>query len=73
MYKPNFGASPSGKAADFDSAIRKFESFRPSNPKNLPIMTVKIQFIRGVNEPIIPEIRLTKSNNASTGTAIFSI
>ena len=34
-------------------------------------MTVKIQFIRGVNEPIIPEIRLTKSNNASTGNAIF--
>ena len=34
-------------------------------------MTVKIQFIRGINEPVIPEIRLTKSNNASTGTAIF--
>jgi hypothetical protein len=25
-----FGASPSGKAADFDSAIRRFESSRPS-------------------------------------------
>jgi hypothetical protein len=33
LYKPNFGASPSGKAADFDSAIRRFESFRPSNKK----------------------------------------
>ena len=26
------GASPSGKAADFDSAIRRFESSRPSQP-----------------------------------------
>ena len=25
-----FGVSPSGKAADFDSAIRRFESFHPS-------------------------------------------
>ncbi len=24
------GASPSGKAADFESAIRRFESFRPN-------------------------------------------
>ena len=37
LYKPNFGASPSGKAADFDSAIRRFESFRPSNTKNLSL------------------------------------
>ena len=34
-------------------------------------MTVKIQFILGIDENVIPEIRLTKSNNASTGTAIF--
>src|SRR5512146_35614 len=27
---PPFGASPSGKAPDFDSGIRRFESFRPS-------------------------------------------
>ena len=27
-----FGASPSGKAADFDSAMRRFESSRPSQP-----------------------------------------
>src|SRR5579885_461667 len=29
------GASPSGKAADFDSAIRRFESSRPSQVKAL--------------------------------------
>ena len=28
----SIGASPSGKAADFESAIRRFESFRPSFP-----------------------------------------
>jgi hypothetical protein len=28
---PGVGASPSGKAADFDSAIRRFESSRPSH------------------------------------------
>jgi hypothetical protein len=26
------GASPSGKAADFDSAMRRFDSSRPSQP-----------------------------------------
>ena len=29
---PWIGASPSGKAPDFDSGIRRFESFRPSHP-----------------------------------------
>ena len=27
---PSIGASPSGKAVDFDSTIRRFESSRPS-------------------------------------------
>jgi hypothetical protein len=30
MVRAPVGASPSGKAADFDSAIRRFESSRPS-------------------------------------------
>src|SRR3984893_4190469 len=29
---PSDGASPSGKAVDFDSTIRRFESSRPSQP-----------------------------------------
>jgi hypothetical protein len=29
-FQRSIGASPSGKAADFDSAIRRFESSRPS-------------------------------------------
>ena len=31
LVSPALGASPSGKAADFDSAIRRFESCRPSH------------------------------------------
>jgi hypothetical protein len=29
-FRDRIGASPSGKAADFDSAIPRFESWRPS-------------------------------------------
>lgn len=32
---------------------------------------MKIQFIRGIDERMIPEIKLTKFNNASNRTAIF--
>ena len=36
------GASPSGKAADFDSAMRRFESSRPSQPvSRKPICAVR--------------------------------
>ena len=31
-FQPAIGASPSGKAADFDSAIRRFDPCRPSQP-----------------------------------------
>ena len=34
-------------------------------------MTIKIQFIPGLDEPVIPEIRLTRSSNGTTGTATF--
>ena len=30
MVRPLVGASPSGKAPDFDSGIPRFESWRPS-------------------------------------------
>jgi hypothetical protein len=32
MVRPPAGASPSGKAVDFDSTIPRFESWRPSQP-----------------------------------------
>ena len=32
---------------------------------------IQIQFVRGLNETTIPEIRLTRSNSRETGTATF--
>ena len=32
---------------------------------------VNVQFIKGINETVIPEIRLTLSRTGSTGTATF--
>lgn len=34
-------------------------------------MTAHIQFIKGINEKILPDIRLTRSRDGSTGTATF--
>ncbi len=34
-------------------------------------MTVYIQFIKGIEEKVLPEIRLTRSRDGSTGTATF--
>src|SRR5580704_4114534 len=40
---PSIGASPSGKAVDFDSTIRRFESSRPSQPvRHLEILPLAI-------------------------------
>jgi len=34
-------------------------------------MTAHIQFIKGIDEKILPDIRLTRSRDGSTGTATF--
>ena len=34
-------------------------------------MLAKIQFIKGLDEPVLPKVRLTKSKDGSTGTATF--
>ena len=34
-------------------------------------MRAYIQFIKGINEKILPDIRLTRSRDGSTGTATF--
>lgn len=34
-------------------------------------MKAKIQFIQGINENILPDVRLTRSRDESTGTATF--
>ena len=35
------------------------------------IMKAKIQFIKGLNEKVLPDVRLTRSRDGSTGTASF--
>lgn len=34
-------------------------------------MKAKIQFIRGIDEKVLPDVRLTRSRDGSTGTATF--
>ena len=34
-------------------------------------MIAHIQFIKGINEKVLPDIRLTRSRDSSTGTATF--
>ena len=34
-------------------------------------MEAKIQFIKGLDEKVLPDVRLTRSRNGSTGTATF--
>ena len=34
-------------------------------------MKAKIQFIKGLDEKVLPEVRLTRSRDGSTGTAMF--
>jgi len=33
--------------------------------------TAKIQFYEGTDEPVVPEIRLTRSKDGNTGQALF--
>nr|YP_009093366.1 photosystem II protein W [Cerataulina daemon]AIR76039.1 photosystem II protein W [Cerataulina daemon] len=34
-------------------------------------MNAKIQFVKGINEKVLPDVRLTRSRDGSTGTATF--
>ena len=34
-------------------------------------MTARIQFIKGIDEKILPNVRVTRSRDGSTGTAVF--
>ena len=37
-----------------------------------PNIEAQIQFYDGVNEPVVPEIRLTRDKNGTTGQAVFT-
>lgn len=49
-------------------------SVRPPAPRRLQVaaMAAKVQFIKGVEEPTIPDVRLTRSRDGSSGVATFT-
>ena len=42
-----------------------------TSARDIVCMAADIQFIRGVNEPSIPDVNLTRARDGSTGTATF--
>ena len=48
-----------------------FYSKLKTQSRTKKIMTAHIQFIKGIDEKVLPEIRLTRSRDGSTGTATF--
>jgi photosystem II protein len=38
---------------------------------DIDVMEAKIQFIKGLDEKVLPDVRLTRSRDGSTGTATF--
>ena len=50
IWNKKFGVSPSGKAVDFDSAIRRFESCHPSYFKILSGFNNKKLFLIYIND-----------------------
>src|SRR5438093_793712 len=52
-----FGAWPSGKARDFGSRIRRFESSRPNHPEGEASMSYDLKLFTGnANRPLAEEI-----------------
>src|ERR1700738_1100571 len=58
LSRPLNGASPSGKAVDFDSTMRRFESSRPS------------QALADSGEPCVPDGRTSTHNQSNRDTML---
>lgn len=43
----------------------------PVHHRDVTCEAADIQFVRGVNEPSVPEVKLTRSRDGSNGTATF--
>ena len=76
--RPVFGASPSGKAGDFDSPMRRFESSRPSQlcPGRRRLeMGFNPKYVAGrpFSRWLICELQLRVSAAASVAAAAFSV
>ena len=65
------GMSPSGKAPDFDSGIRRFKSCHPSQFDPLAQLAEQLpfkQWVRGSNPR-----RVTKNSTTQTGGGVFAV
>jgi photosystem II 13kDa protein len=47
-----------------------YSAVKPAHPTEL-IMTARIQFARGFDETVVPDVRLTRSKDGSNGAASF--
>ena len=68
--RSNIGMSPSGKAPDFDSGIRRFKSCHPSqyDPLAQPVEQLPFkQWVRGSSPR-----RVTKKTDTPTGIGLFA-
>jgi len=66
-------------AALFASAITGASAFAPSTPNAFRSSTgmqlfaeAEIQFVRGVTEKVVPNVRLTRARDGSSGVAFFT-
>ncbi|PNW77524.1 hypothetical protein CHLRE_10g440450v5 [Chlamydomonas reinhardtii] len=53
------------------SGARPMQAVAPRPVRNVACDAASLQFIKGVAEPTVPEVRLTRSRTGANGTAIF--
>ncbi|GLI64048.1 hypothetical protein VaNZ11_007210 [Volvox africanus] len=59
------------RQAPFSSGARPLKAAAPRPIRMISCDAAALQFIKGVNEPTIPEVRLTRSRTGANGTATF--
>lgn len=57
--------------SDLDCAFASALSAARIPPRRVTSMAATIEFIKGVTEPCIPDVKLTRSRDGSSGTATF--
>lgn len=72
---PSTTASRIGQSTQFRRASRRATSRAASSTRSVVVRasngSTSIQFVRGVNESSVPEVRLTRSKDGTNGTAYF--
>ena len=79
MYGDCFGLKKQA-ASDISLSVALYPAFAGARPmqavaprpvRNVACDAASLQFIKGVAEPTVPEVRLTRSRTGANGTAIF--